>query len=116
MIRFVLDENFNNEILRGIRRRVPEVELLRVQDTELVGQSDMNILEWAARHGYVVVSHDTSTMRGFFYERVNAGLPVPGLFLVHGWKPIGEVIDSLELILLASEADEWKGKLEYIPL
>ena len=42
------------------------------------------------------------TMCGFYYGRVDASLPVL-LFLVHGSKPIGVVIDDLEPILLASD-------------
>ncbi|MBN1565775.1 MAG: hypothetical protein JXA10_18170 [Anaerolineae bacterium] len=55
-------------------------------------------------------------MRGYFYERINAELPVPGLFLVHGTKPVGEVIEALELIVLASEENEWQGEIRYLPL
>lgn len=115
MIRFVADENFNNDILRGVQRRVPKVELLRIQDTELAGQPDPLVLEWAAQHGYIVLTHDVNTMRGYFYERVQANLPVPGLFLVHGNKPISQVIDTLELILLASDESEWQGTIRYLP-
>ncbi len=116
MIRFLADENFNNEILRGVQRRVPDAEILRVQDTELESQPDPLVLEWAARHGYVVLTHDVNTMRGYFYQRVKADLPVPDLFLVSGAKPIGPVIDSLELILLTSDESEWQGRIEYLPL
>jgi Domain of unknown function (DUF5615) len=115
MIRFLADENFDNEILRGVRRRVPEVEFLRAQDTELAGKPDTVLLEWAAHHNYIVLTHDVNTMRGYYYDRVNADLPVPGVFLIHGTKPIGQVIDTLELILLASDKSEWQGKIEYLP-
>ena len=43
MIRFLADENFDNEIVRGVQRRVPEAEFLRVQDTDLAGQPDCSI-------------------------------------------------------------------------
>lgn len=116
MIRFLADENFNNEIIRGVKLRVPNAEITRIQDTTLAGEPDSFILEWAAQHNYIVLTHDVNTMRGYFYERVNANLPVPGLFLVHGLKPVGEVIDSLELILLASQEEEWQGKIRFLPL
>lgn len=116
MIRFLVDENFNNEIVRAVRRRVPSAEFLRVQDTELAGMPDMMLLDWAARQGYLVLTHDVNTMRGFFYQRVEENLPLPGLFLVPGTKPLREVIDSLELIVLVSDASEWAGKIHYLPL
>lgn len=116
MIRFLADENFNNEIIRGVRRRVSEAEFLRVQDMELAEQPDTALLAWAAQHQYIVLSHDVNTMRGYFYERVRQNLPVPGLFLVPGTKPIADVIESLELVLLASDEAEWVGELYYLPL
>jgi hypothetical protein len=54
-------------------------------------------------------------MRGCFYERISAELSVAGLFLVHGTQPDGEVTDILELILLASEENEWQGEIRYLP-
>jgi hypothetical protein len=35
MIRFLLDENFNGKIVGGLRARQPDVDMIRVQDTEL---------------------------------------------------------------------------------
>jgi hypothetical protein len=115
-MRFLADENFNNEILRGVRRRMSDANITRVQDTELAGSSDPDLLAWAATYGYIVLSHDVNTMRGFFYERLSAGLPVPGLFLVQGNQPIGAVIESLELIIAASDESEWAGAVFFLPL
>lgn len=115
-MRFLADENFNNAILRGIRRLIPDVEIIRTQDTELASRPDPEVLAWAAEHDYLVLSHDVNTMRGFFYDRVSADLPVPGLFLVQGDKPIGAVIESLVLIIQASEAEEWQGAIHFLPL
>lgn len=115
-MRFLADENFNNEILRGLQRRIPDADITRAQDTELAGKPDPQLLAWAAEHSYLVLSHDYNTLRGFFYERVKAGLPVPGLFLAHGTQPIGSVIESLVLIVAASEAAEWEGRVTFLPL
>lgn len=114
-MRLLADENFNNEILRGLRRRIPDADLTRVQDTHLAGEPDLLILAWAAENNFIVVSHDVNTMRGKFYERMNAELPVPTLFLINATKPIGEIIDDLELILSASTYEEWEGQLWYLP-
>ena len=116
MIHLLADENFNNEIIRGLKRRIPQADITRVQDTELAGQEDTIVLEWASQHNYIVLTHDVNTMRGYFYERIEAGLSVPGLFLVQANKPVGEIIDSLELIILASDATEWEGQIHFLPL
>lgn len=115
-MRFLTDENFNNQIIRGVLRRVPSVEFIRVQDTELIGQPDPQVLEYALEQDLALLTHDVNTMRGFYYERIAKNVPVPTVFLVHGDKSIGDVIDTLELILLATEASEWAGQLHYIPL
>jgi len=49
MLRILLDENFNNDIMRGIIRRLPEADIVRVQDIpDIAQQDDPTILEWAA--------------------------------------------------------------------
>ena len=48
MLRFLADENFNNDVVRGVRRRNPAVDLVRVQDEDLSGAEDPMVLEWAA--------------------------------------------------------------------
>ena len=40
MIRFLVDEDFNNDILRGLRRRLPDVDAPRIQALGLTGVSD----------------------------------------------------------------------------
>ena len=40
MLRLVTDENFNGDIVRGLLRRHPELDLVRVQDVGLVETPD----------------------------------------------------------------------------
>jgi predicted nuclease of predicted toxin-antitoxin system len=54
------DENFNNDIGRGLLRRRPDLDILRVQEVGLSGADDPTVLEWAAREGRVLFSHDIS--------------------------------------------------------
>jgi hypothetical protein len=115
MMQFLADENFNNDILRGIQRRVA-VTILRVQDTELLGKPDPVVLQWAADNDYILLSHDVNTMRGYFYDRVAHDLPVPVVFLVHGSKPVGEIVEALELIVQTTTQAEWAGELHFLPL
>jgi hypothetical protein len=39
-LRFLTDEDFDNGILEGLLRRLPALDILRVQDTGLSGQPD----------------------------------------------------------------------------
>ncbi len=63
MFRFLADENFNNEILCGIQRRIADVSVVGVQDTELQGKPDDDVLSWAAEQGYIVLTHDVNPLR-----------------------------------------------------
>jgi hypothetical protein len=40
MLRLAVDENLNNDIVRGLLRRKPELNLVRVQDVGLSGAND----------------------------------------------------------------------------
>lgn len=62
MLRFAADENFNNDIVRGLLRRKPNLDIVRVQDVGLAGADDPTILEWAAREGRILITQDVSTI------------------------------------------------------
>ena len=51
MIRLLADENFNNNIVRGVRLRQPGIDLIRVQDVGLSVAEDPALLEALYRQG-----------------------------------------------------------------
>ena len=78
MLRLATDEDFNNRIVRGLLRREPDLDILRVQDAGLAGRSDEEVLAWAASEGRILITHDVTTMKQTAYDRIAAGLPMPG--------------------------------------
>ena len=80
-VRFLADENVDVDVVLGLKRRVDDVDIVRVQDVGLRTQDDPAILQWAADEGRVLVSHDLRTVPDFAFERVLAGLGMPGVFL-----------------------------------
>jgi len=52
MVRFLADENFNNQIVRGVLRQSSGVNIVRAQDVGLSGVDDPTVLEWSAQEGY----------------------------------------------------------------
>jgi hypothetical protein len=62
MLRFAADECFDGHILRGLLRRIPDLDIVRIQDTDLAGSEDPAVLEWAAAAGRVLLTHDATTM------------------------------------------------------
>lgn len=93
MIKFLANENFNNQIVRGVLRQSPDIDIVRVQDVGLKGAGDPDVLSWAAKEERIVLTHDVATMITFAYERVQASLLMPGLFEVKRGVPVGLVTD-----------------------
>src|SRR2546421_11512015 len=116
MLRLATDEDFNNRILRGLLRLRPGLDIVRVQDAGLTGRGDAEVLEWAAREGRVLLTHDVMTMKQYVDERVAAGLPMPGVFEVSQQTPIAQAIEDILLIAECSLDDEWEGQIRFLPL
>lgn len=116
MLRLAADENFNNDIVRGLIRRKPDIDIVRVQDAGLSGASDSEVLEWAARHGRVLLTHDVSTLSKYAHERVAAGQSMPGVFEIPTAVAVARAIADLLLIVECSLEGEWQGQVRYLPL
>ncbi len=114
MLRLGADENFDGNVVHGLRRRLPELDLLRVQETGLSGASDVRVLEWAASEGRVLLTHDFDTLIGEAWNRVRGGLPMPGVVAVRQEIPIGRAIAELELFAAASQEGEWEGQVVFL--
>ena len=110
MLRLVADENFNNNILRGLLRQQPALDVVRIQDIGLSGADDPTVLEWAAQEGRVLLTHDVSTITKYAYERVQASQPMPGVFEVSRSVPIGRAIEDILLLAECSLDDEWEAR------
>jgi hypothetical protein len=116
MLRLAADENFNNDIVRGLRRRLPHIDILRIQDAGLSGADDPAVLEWSAVENRVLFTHDVTTMTKYAFDRVQAGLALPGVFEVNPKMSIGAAIEEILLIAECSRDGEWVGQVRYLPL
>ena len=116
MIRFLADENFNNQIVRGVWRQRPDIDIARVQDVNLSGIDDPTVLAWAAQAERIVLTHDVATMTTFAYQRIEAGLSMPGLFEVSRRVSVGLAIEEIILIADYSLDGEWEGQVRFLPL
>ncbi len=108
MLRLLSDENFRGDILRGLKRRLPDLDVVRVQDVGLAGRDDPTILAWAATSGRILLTHDRNTIPEFVFDRVRVGLPMLGVFLVDDEQPAGRVIADIVLALECGEPADWQ--------
>ena len=116
MPKLLADENFKRQICTGLRRRVPSVHLVTVQEVGLGSAADPDVLEWAAQQNRVLLTHDARTVPTFAYERLREGRPLPGAVVVPVHLAIGQAIEDLILILEATEEDELTGRVVRLPL
>jgi len=115
-MRFAADENFDGRILNGLRIRLPDLDIIRIQDTELYQSPDDELLAWLANEGRILLTHDVQTMPRYVFERVSAGHSVPGVIEVHQDTPIGTAIDELEILIGAGRPADFENQVKYIPI
>jgi Domain of unknown function (DUF5615) len=116
VLAFLADENFSGRVVRGLRRRRPDLDIVRVQDIGLSGADDPAVLEWAARFSRIVLTHDVTTMTAHAYARVNDGLPMPGVFEIKRTVPVGRAIEEILICAECSFEGEWEGQVIFLPL
>jgi predicted nuclease of predicted toxin-antitoxin system len=116
MLRLLADENFNGDVVRGLRLRQPSLDIVRVQDTGLAGADDPAILAWAAANSRIVLTHDRATMSDFAFQRVAAGEPMAGVFILNDRFPVGQAIEEILMLAECSEQSEWSGLAVHVPL
>jgi hypothetical protein len=116
MISLLADENLDANIVRGVLRRFPGVDIVRVQDVGLTGADDPAVLAWAAEQGRVLVTHDVETVTRYAFVRVDAGLPMPGVIEIVAATPIGKAVDDLVLIIECLGNDALADQVLYVPL
>ena len=116
MLKLVSDENFDGDILRGLYRRRPDLDVVRVQDVGLSATPDPDVLAWAAIEGRILLTHDRDTMPNFAYDRVRTGQAMPGVFLVSDLMPIGQAIDEILLAVECLTPEECRDFVRFFPL
>ena len=116
MLFLVADENFNNDIVRGLLRIKPNLDIVRVQDVGLSAQDDPAILEWAANENRVLLTHDVTTITKYAYERVEAGRYMPGVIEVSRKVSMGTAIEEILYLAEVCKYGELNGQIIYLPL
>lgn len=115
-MRFAADENFNGRILSALLERLPDLDIVRIQDTVMSGANDPELLAWLADEERILLTHDAQTIPGFAYDRVKASQRMPGVIIVRETISIGQTVDELEIMIVASDVADFENTVRYIPL
>ena len=78
MLRLASDADVHGEIIRGLRRRLPEIDLVRIQDVLPEGTRDPEVLAWAAADNRVLITNDRNTMVGSNEQSIGSAISVSG--------------------------------------
>ena len=116
MLRLLADENLNGDILRGLFLRRSTLDLVRVQDTPLVGAPDPAVLAWSAENNRVILTHDRATMPAYALERMSHAESMPGLLVINDRYPVGEAIQEILLLDECTDHKDWLNLVVYLPV
>ena len=56
-MRFDADENVDGRILDGLRARLPDLDIVRIQDTAMYRSPDEKLLVWLADERRILLTH-----------------------------------------------------------
>jgi hypothetical protein len=116
-VKWLADENFRHAILRGLWRRSPGIDIVRVQDlTNLSGAEDVVILAWATAEGRIVLTHDMSTMIPAIREQNRRTQKCSPVVLVSDSLPTSAVIEDILLLDQCALEGDWSSGILYLPL
>jgi hypothetical protein len=108
-----MDVHVPAPITEQLRRR--QVDVLTAIADGWGRRSDDELLQHALEIGRVLFTQDIR-FRALGEEWQRQGRPFAGLLFGHQLRgTIGQYVEDLELIAKASEPDEWKNRIEYLP-
>lgn len=115
MLSVLADENFSHRILRGLRLRVGDPDILVAQNLELSGEKDSTLLAWAAEQQRIFLTHDRQTVPRYAYDRIRSLQPVSGVIVVSDTMPIGEAVEALTICLECGTPDDFENLVMFLP-
>lgn len=114
-MKWLADECFDNDIVRGLLRRSADFDLVRAQDIfEVAGRDDKTLLAWTIKNDRVVLTHDLATMVPAL--RLQPQRASTRIVLVPDSLPIGQVIEDVLLLDQCSKRSDWNAGVIYLPL
>lgn len=116
--RFLNDENMRLSVVAALRRIEPAMDVWRVGQSGMppFGSSDPDILAFCETAGRILISLDRASIRTHVEAHQAAGGQTSGVLLVTRRCSFRQLLDDLVLIWIASEAEEWRNTIHYLPI
>jgi len=116
MLGLLIDQDLDHDILRGLIRRIPQLDAVTAFEIGMSRATDPELLDQAAEQKRVIITHDRTTMPAHASNLLDGGRHIGGLIIVPRRLALHQVLDDLELIITCSENDEWNNVIQYLPL
>lgn len=116
MLRLATDADVHGDLIRGLQRRRPQIDVVRVQDVMGDGVPDLDVLAWAAGENRILITNDRNTMVGHAYERARRDKTVCGLIVTTNLQSLGSAIEDILFLADNLSAAEMREQLViYLP-
>ena len=116
MLKVLIDQDFDHDILRGIVRRIPLLDFVTAFELGLSETLDPELLKQASLQKRILLTQDRKTMPRHVADLINSGEKISGVIIVPRQMSIGQAIDELEIMILCSEPPEWENIVKQLPL
>ena len=107
-IKFHLDENVNNAVADGLKRR--RVDVTTTSQVGLMGVSDLEQVEFALSENRAIFTHDDDLLKIHQKGIEHAGI----IYCNQNIRSIGDIIRGLILIWEVLEPEELKNEIEFL--
>jgi hypothetical protein len=116
-VRFLGDEHIPVALLHAIRGREPAIDFRLVGQSAAPpkGTSDPQLLLSGEAAGQALITMDKSTMIPHISQHIAGGHHTWGVFILKQGLATVKYVDDLFLVWVASEAEDWRDRVEYLP-
>lgn len=116
--RLLVDANYNEHIIRGLRRKRPDMYIISAHTVGIDNVSDPDVLAYAAQHDLILLTHDIQTMPqhfAVFLMELQEGQVSPGVWYTPQTLPVGIAIQAILGAWLCSGHDEYRNRELRLP-
>lgn len=111
---FFMDVHVPRAVTVALRLR--GIDVLTAQEDGSAELDDPRLLQRATELGRILVSQDADLLREGT-ALLSQGAAFAGIVYAHQLRvTIGEMVADLDVIAKTTSAEEWRGRIEYLPL
>ena len=113
-VSFYMDVHVRRAVTVALRMR--SIDVMTAQEDGAAELDDDPLLQRATDLGRGLVSQDDDLLREGV-RRLRHGEDFSGVVYAHQLRiTIGQMVEDLELIATATSPDEWRGRIEFLPI